>query len=258
MKISKQLEQMTKTSDKELAQFSEKLKKLNEADVSENEKSKISAQLQQMLNLTERLKKMDAQNIPERLFEFSEQVKQINDVETSEQETRDDVTPEETPSSEIREGERKRFILVEETAISKAIRADKILRDRQGRKSIAIRDKDDEVQTHDITDDVKISEQETRTDDTQEETLRPEIREGAGEHFICVQETPISKLLGDDKRLRDRQGKKSLVIRKTNPEDTGFQTHGSEGKAPGNELKEESKGIDVYEETPLMSQNEED
>ncbi|KTG46306.1 hypothetical protein cypCar_00025645 [Cyprinus carpio] len=130
--------------------------------------------------------------------DVNENIKSLTDnVETSEQETRDDVTPAETPTSEIREGERERFIFVEETAISKAFGADKILRDKRGRKSIAIRAEDDEVETHDLTDDVKISEQETRSD----------------------------------------------------------------GKAPGNELKEhkeESTGKDVNEETPFMSQKEED
>ncbi len=59
-----------------------------------------------------------------------------------------DVPQEETPRSEIRDGERERFIVVEETAISKAFGAGKILRDSRGRKSIAIRAEDDEVQTH--------------------------------------------------------------------------------------------------------------
>ncbi len=59
-----------------------------------------------------------------------------------------DVTQEETPRSEIRAGERERFIVVEETAISKAFGADKILRDSRGRKSIAIRAEDEEAQTH--------------------------------------------------------------------------------------------------------------
>ncbi|RXN38771.1 terminal uridylyltransferase 4-like protein [Labeo rohita] len=90
---------------------------------------------------------------------------------------RADVTQEETSRPKIRESERQRFIVVEETAISKAFGADKRLRDRQGRKRIAIRPEDDEVHTHDFADDVKISEQETSADATQEEATRPEIRE---------------------------------------------------------------------------------
>ncbi|XP_016408651.1 uncharacterized protein LOC107740656 [Sinocyclocheilus rhinocerous] len=234
--------------------------------MSENDRKELSEKLNQMSEdykkalpkLTERLKQLYEQNIPEQLFKFSEQVKQMtltDETETSQQETVADVTQKETPRSEIREGEREQFIVVEETAISKAFGADNILRDRQGRKSIAIRAEDDEVQsqTHgldgnspgnelkelkDLTEDVKISEQETRADVTQEETQRSEIREGESERFIYVQETAISKAFGADKRLRDRQGKKSLVIRKTNTEDAGVQTHGSDVKAPGNELKE--------------------
>ncbi len=59
-----------------------------------------------------------------------------------------DVPQEETPRSEIRDGEREQFIVVEETAISKAFGADKILRDSRGRKSIPIRAEDEEVHTH--------------------------------------------------------------------------------------------------------------
>ncbi|XP_016111424.1 terminal uridylyltransferase 4-like [Sinocyclocheilus grahami] len=177
-----------------------------------------------------------------------------DETETSQQKTVADVTQKETPRSEIREGERERFIVVEETAISKAFGADNILRDRQGRKSIAIRAEDDEVQsrTHgldgnspgnelkelkDLTEDVKISEQETRADVTQKETPRSEIREGERERFIVVEETAISKAFGADNILRDRQGRKSIAIRAEDDE-VQSQTHGLDGNSPGNELKE--------------------
>ncbi|XP_073700113.1 uncharacterized protein [Garra rufa] len=329
--ISKQLEKMTKTNEKDLEEISKQLKQMT--DISENEKTKISEKIKQMAKgiqkempkLTEQLKQLREQNIPEQLFEMSEQVNQMTSkdgTEMSQQKTYDDVTQEETPRSELREGERKRLfveetaiskaigadrilqdiqgrksiairaedevhihyddvtqeetprpeiregerkrLFVEETAISKAIGADEILRDIQGRKSIAIR-AEDEVHIHDLTGVLKISEQETRADVTEEETIRPEIKEGEVERFIYVQETAISKAFGADKRLRDRQGKKSLVIRKTNTEDAGVQTHGTDEKAPENvlkelkeELKEEPTEKEMTEETPFMSQDEED
>ncbi|KAI2646243.1 Erythroid membrane-associated protein [Labeo rohita] len=91
---------------------------------------------------------------------------------------------DETQRPEIRESERQRFIFVEETAISKAFGPDKRLRDRQGRKRIAIRAENEEVHAHDFADDVKISEQETSADATKEEATRPEIREGHFSHGI--------------------------------------------------------------------------
>ncbi|KAK2906702.1 hypothetical protein Q8A67_005687 [Cirrhinus molitorella] len=171
--------------------------------------SKIFKQLEQLSKISEQLEQLREINISERLSEISEKLKktyegkkseQLHNVEISKQETHGNVTQEETSGSEIRE---------------------------------------------DLTDDVKISEQETHSykslipgaDVTQEETKRHEIKDG--EQEIYVQETAISKAIGADNRLRDRQGKKSLVIRKTN---TAVQTQEKE----------------VNEETPFMSQKEED
>ncbi|KAL1246576.1 hypothetical protein QQF64_034575 [Cirrhinus molitorella] len=155
----------------------------------------------------------------------------------SQQEIRNDITQEEMPRPEIREGEGEPHIV--------------------GQKSIAIRAEDDEVHTQDLTDDVKIAEQETRADVTQEETKRQEIKDG--EREIYVQETAISKAIGADNRLIDKQGKKRFVIRKTNTKNA-VQTQGTDGKSSGNELKElkEEATEKVNEETPFMSQKEKD
>ncbi|KAK2906703.1 hypothetical protein Q8A67_005688 [Cirrhinus molitorella] len=271
-KMTKQLEQMTKTNGKDLAEISEQLKQMDESNVSENEKKELYEKLKQMSEdydkalpkMTKQLEELREQKIPKQLFEMSEQVKQMT--MTDEADTSEQATQEKAPSPEIREGERKRLI-VEETAISKAIGFDKILKDKQGRKSIAINE--DEIHTYeldeislgnelkeqkDLTDDVKISEQETYADVTKEE-IRPEIEEGVRERCIYVQETAISLAIGANKRLRDRQGKKSFVIRETSTEDAGVHTHGTDGTAPENELKQ---GKEMDKETPLMNQKEED
>ncbi|XP_050950167.1 uncharacterized protein LOC127153235 [Labeo rohita] len=259
-KMSKQLEQITKTSEKDMEDMSKQLKQIDETNVSENEKKVLYEKLKQMSEdydkalpkISKQLEQLRERKVPEQLLEMSEQVKQKSA----------NVTKEETQRSEIRESKRKRLFFVEDTAISKAMGIDKILKDKRGRKSIAI---SDEYETHaheldgnspgnelkelkDLTDDVKISEQETSiiTDTasanvTQEE-MRPEIGEGESERFMYVEETPISKMFGADKISIDRQGRKSIAIRTKN---TGVHTHGTDGKAPVNEpkeLEEESTG----------------
>ncbi|XP_043078551.1 uncharacterized protein LOC122327332 isoform X2 [Puntigrus tetrazona] len=250
-KMTEKLERMTKTNEKDLAKISEQLNQMDEANVRENVKNELYGKLKQMSEgyekalpeIFKQLERLREQRIPEQLFELSEQVNQMSGTETSQQETCADVPQEETPRPEVR-GERERRIFVEETPISKALGAGKILRDSQGRKSIAIRAEDDEDHARGLTD-VKISEQESCADVPQEETPRSETGEGERERIIYVEETPISKVLGADKRLKDRQGKKSIVIRKNNTEDPAVQTHEATEKA-------------ANEETPLMNQKEED
>ncbi|RXN15542.1 terminal uridylyltransferase 4-like protein [Labeo rohita] len=99
-----------------------------------------------------------------------------------------DVTKEETQRSEIRESKRKRLFFVEDTAISKAMGIDKILKDKRGRKSIAISD-EYETHAHELDGNSPGNELKELKDSykslfpganvTQEET-RPEIGEDPG------------------------------------------------------------------------------
>ncbi|XP_058616584.1 uncharacterized protein LOC131530377 isoform X2 [Onychostoma macrolepis] len=93
-KMTKQLEQMTKTNEKDLAKISVQINKMDEVNVSGNEKQELYGKLKLMSEdyekalpkISKQLARLREQKIPERLFELSEQVNQLNDTETSQQE----------------------------------------------------------------------------------------------------------------------------------------------------------------------------
>ncbi|XP_077093937.1 uncharacterized protein LOC143746090 [Siphateles boraxobius] len=103
--------------------------------------------------------------------------------ETPEQDMRADVT-------KMEKGEGERRIIVTETALSRAIGANTTSIDRQGRKSIAIRN---------------------RAGDNGADVTKME--KGEGERRIIVTETALSRAIGANTTSIDRQGRKSIAIR---------------------------------------------
>ncbi|KAK7166914.1 hypothetical protein R3I94_001334 [Phoxinus phoxinus] len=172
--ISKRLEQLPKISKQleQLLKLSKHLSKINEKELAkgcENEITKISEKLKKMSEdckreipeISKQLEQLHDEKISERLSEISENIQKVCERKKPEHPERLPLTGEgETSEHEIpltdemeisekekcadvtkmEEGEGKRRMYVEETVLSRVLGADRTLVDRQGRRSIAIRD----------------------------------------------------------------------------------------------------------------------
>ncbi|XP_039537907.1 uncharacterized protein LOC120486110 isoform X3 [Pimephales promelas] len=207
-KISKQLEELSKLS-KRLSNIDEKELE-HEAKGCENEITKISEKLKKMSDdckreipvISKQLQQLHEEKIPERLSEISENIKKVF-------ESKKPGNPERlrTDVPKMEEGEGERLIHVEETALSLAMGDNKTSIDRQGRRTIAIRNPSTE-QAGDHGTDV------------------PKMEEGEGERLIHVEETVLSLAMGDNKTSIDRQGRRTIAIRNPSTEPAG--DHGTD------------------------------
>ncbi|XDV11599.1 hypothetical protein PO909_000493 [Leuciscus waleckii] len=294
--ISKQLEQLPKISKQleQLSKLSKHLSEINETELAkgcENEIGKISEKLKKMSEdckkeipeISKQLEQLKEEKISERLSEISENIKKVfeskkpenpeqlpltGEEETSEQEIHADVTQEEASRSEMEKGadvskmekgEGERRMIVTETALSRAIGANMTSIDRQGRRSIAIRNpstkragdqgSDGKARQNELKELKEVltgveetSEQEIPLTDELENSEKEicadvsKMEKGEGERRMIVAETALSQVMGANKTFIDRQGRRSIAIR--NPST----------KRPG----------DQGRETPPISQTDED
>ncbi|XP_048013703.1 uncharacterized protein LOC125246742 isoform X2 [Megalobrama amblycephala] len=216
--ISKQLEQLSKLS-KQLSEINEK----ELAEGCDKELSKISEKLKEMSGncekemseISKQLEQLHEEKISERLSEIADKIKKICEEKKPEQ-------PEQLPltgEAETSEPETHADVTKVETTGSELEK-----------------------------DEMEISEQEICADVTQ-------MEKGEGERCIYVAETAISRVMGDDRTVIDRKGRRSLVIRNLSTKRAGGHTH--DGKDPENdlkELKEEPSG----KEASTISQTDED
>ncbi|XP_039537906.1 uncharacterized protein LOC120486110 isoform X2 [Pimephales promelas] len=152
--------------------------------------------------ISKQLQQLHEEKIPERLSEISENIKKVF-------ESKKPGNPERlrTDVPKMEEGEGERLIHVEETALSLAMGDNKTSIDRQGRRTIAIRNPSTE-QAGDHGTDV------------------PKMEEGEGERLIHVEETVLSLAMGDNKTSIDRQGRRTIAIRNPSTEPAG--DHGTD------------------------------
>ncbi|XP_051741770.1 uncharacterized protein LOC127508134 [Ctenopharyngodon idella] len=213
-KFSKQLEQLPKISKQleQLSKLSKQLSEINEKELAEGcekEKTKISEKLKkmsgdckkEMSEISKQLEQLHEEKISERLSEIAEKVKKMCEDKKPEQ-------PEQ-------------LSLMGEAETS-------------------------EQETL-LTDEMEISEQEICADVTK-------MEKGEGERCIYVAETAISRVIGADRAVIDRQGRRSLVIRNPSTKRAGGHTHGSDPQNDLKGLKEESSG----KETSSISQIDKD
>ncbi|CAM4286448.1 unnamed protein product [Leuciscus chuanchicus] len=247
-KISKQLEQLCKKKDMDIlddiglfesaTEISEKLKKMLKINTITQGILKISERLSE---ISENIKKVFESKKPEN----PEQLPLTGEEETSEQEIHADVTQEDASRSEMEKGadvskmekgEGERRMIVTETALSRAIGANMTSIDRQGRRSIAIRNpstKRAEDQGSDgkarqnelkelkevLTGEEETSEQEIPLTDELENSEKEicadvsKMEKGEGERRMIVAETALSQVMGANKTFIDRQGRRSIAIR---------------------------------------------